>query len=127
MTLDLQALLKATLEAGASDLHLATGQPPLIRLRGRMVRSQAGPLEPDQARDLVYSVMSEEQVRTFEAGNDVDFAFELPGLARFRANVFRQRFGVSAVYRVIITKIRTLEELGTPPILREMAMKERGL
>jgi len=127
MTLDLQALLKATLEAGGSDLHLSTGQPPLIRLRGRMVRSQAPPLEPEQAKDLIYSVMSEEHRRAFESGAELDFAFELPGLARFRANVFRQRYGMSAVYRVIIAKIRTLDDLGTPPILRELAMRERGL
>ena len=61
MTLDLQSLLKATLDAGGSDLHLSTGQPPLIRLRGRMLRSQAEPLVEEQARDLVYSVMSDDQ------------------------------------------------------------------
>ena len=127
MTLTLESLLQATLEAGGSDLHLSTGQPPLIRLRGRMVRSQADPLVEDVARDLVYSAMSEDQRRAFERGAEVDFAFELPGLARFRANVFRQRRGISAVYRVIVAKIRTLEELGTPPILRELAMRDRGL
>ncbi len=127
MTLTLESLLQATLEAGGSDLHLSTGQPPLIRLRGRMVRSQADPLVEDVARDLVYSAMSEDQRRAFERGAEVDFAFELPGLARFRANVFRQRRGISAVYRVIVAKIRTLDELGTPPILRELAMRDRGL
>ncbi len=127
MTLNLESLLQATLEAGGSDLHLSTGQPPLIRLRGRMVRSQAEPLVEDVARDLVYSAMSEDQRRAFERGAEVDFAFELPGIARFRANVFRQRRGISAVYRVIVAKIRTLEELGTPPILRELAMRDRGL
>ncbi|HEU4725301.1 MAG TPA: ATPase, T2SS/T4P/T4SS family, partial [Candidatus Eisenbacteria bacterium] len=127
MTLDLPALLKATLEAGGSDLHLATGQPPLVRLRGKMVRSQAPPLADAQARDLIFSVMTDDHRRAFDAGSEIDFAFELPGLARFRANVFRQRHGISAVYRVIITKIRTLDELGTPPILRELAMKDRGL
>jgi twitching motility protein PilT len=127
MSLDLQALLKATLDAGGSDLHLATGQPPLIRLRGKMVRSQAAPLDTESARNLVFSAMSEGHRKAFESGAEVDFAFELPGLARFRANVFRQRHGISAVYRVIVTKIRTLEELGAPPILRELCMRERGL
>ncbi|HSQ60266.1 MAG TPA: type IV pilus twitching motility protein PilT [Acidobacteriota bacterium] len=127
MSLDLHSLLKATMDAGASDLHLATGQPPLIRHRGNMVRSQATPLDGDQARDLIYSVMSDEHRRAFERGLEVDFAFEIPGVARFRANVFRQRHGISAVYRVIVTKIRTLEELHAPPILRDLAMKERGL
>ena len=127
MSLDLQSLLKATLDAGASDLHLSTGQPPMIRLRGRMVKSQAPALDADNARDIIYSVMSEEHRRQFEDTNELDFAFELPGMARFRANVFRQRHGISAVYRVIITKIRTLDELGTPPVLRELALKERGL
>ena len=127
MSLDLQSLLKATLDAGGSDLHLATGQPPLIRLRGKMVRSQAAPLDLESAKSLIFSAMSEGHRKAFESGAEVDFAFELPGLARFRANVFRQRHGISAVYRVIVTKIRTLEELGTPPILRELCMKERGL
>ena len=127
MTLNLESLLKATVDAGGSDLHLSTGEPPLIRLRGKMLRSQAEPLVEDQARELVYSVMSDDQRRAFEQGAEIDFAFEIPGLARFRANVFRQRRGVSAVYRVIVAKIRTLDELGTPPILRELAMRERGL
>ena len=123
MTLNLESLLKATVDAGGSDLHLSTGEPPLIRLRGKMLRSQAEPLVEDQARELVYSVMSDDQRRAFEQGAEIDFAFEIPGLARFRANVFRQRRGVSAVYRVIVAKIRTLDELGTPPILRELAMR----
>ena len=127
MTLDLTTLLKATLDAGGSDLHLSTGQPPLVRLRGKMVRSQSAPLQPEQSRDLVYSVMTEEQRRNFEAGAEVDFAFEVPGLARFRANIFRQRYGISAVYRVIVSRIPTLDELNAPPILRELAMRERGL
>jgi len=127
MTLDLTTLLKATLDAGGSDLHLSTGQPPLVRLRGRMVRSQSAPLQEEQSRDLVYSVMTEEQRRSFEAGAEVDFAFEVPGLARFRANIFRQRHGISAVYRVIVSRIPTLDELDAPQILRELAMRERGL
>jgi len=127
MTLELPTLLKATLDAGASDLHLSTGQPPLIRLRGKMVRSQAAALNEDEARAIIYSVMSEDLRKAHERGAEVDFAFELPGISRFRANVFRQRLGVSAVYRVIASTVPSLEQLGTPPVLRELAMKERGL
>jgi len=127
MTLDLHSLLKATLDAGGSDLHLSTGQPPLIRLRGHMVRSQAPALDAESAREIIYSAMSEEHRQAFEANSELDFAFELPGLARFRANVFRQRRGISAVYRVIIAKIRTLDDLGAPQVLRDLAMRERGL
>ena len=98
MTLDLTTLLKATLDAGGSDLHLSTGQPPMVRLRGQMVRSQSAPLQEAQSRDLVYSVMTEEQRRSFEAGAEVDFAFQVPGLARFRANIFRQRHEIGRAH-----------------------------
>jgi twitching motility protein PilT len=127
MTLDLLSLLKATLDAGASDLHLSTGQPPLIRLRGKMIRSQAAALDDEQARAIVFAVMTEDQRRAYERGAEVDFAFEQEGIGRFRANIFRQRRGISAVYRVIASKVPTLEQLGSPPVLRSLAMKERGL
>ena len=127
MPLDIQTLLKATVEAGASDLHISAGMPPLIRLRGEMVRSQAPAQSNDEARAMLYTLMSEAQRREFEARHDIDFAFEVPGLSRFRANIFEQRRGIGGVFRVIATKIRTLEELNTPAVLKDLAMRERGL
>jgi len=127
MPLDIQTLLKATVDAGASDLHVSAGMPPMIRLRGEMVRSQAPAQSNDEARTMLYTLMSEGQRKEFEKSHDIDFAFEVPGLSRFRANIFEQRRGIGGVFRVIATKIRTLEELNTPAVLKDLVMRERGL
>ena len=127
MPLDIQTLLKATVDAGASDLHISAGMPPMIRLRGEMVRSQAPAQPNDEARAMLYTLMSEGQRKEFEKSHDIDFAFEVPGLSRFRANIFEQRRGIGGVFRVIATKIRTLEELNTPAVLKDLVMRERGL
>jgi twitching motility protein PilT len=124
---DVKTLLQATVESGASDLHVSAGMPPMIRVRGNMVRSQAPPLSDQDARAMLATLMNEAQKKEFQQRREIDFAFELPGLCRFRANIFEQRRGIGGVFRVITTKIRTLDELGTPRILRDLAMKERGL
>jgi twitching motility protein PilT len=120
-------LLTSTREAGASDLHLSAGMPPMIRQRGEMVRANLPPLSVEDARSMIYEIMTPEQRAVFETHHEIDFGFEIPNVARFRANVFTQRRGPGAVFRVIATKIRTLDDLGTPPVLRELATKERGL
>jgi twitching motility protein PilT len=127
MPIDVQTLLKATVEAGASDLHVSAGMPPLIRVRGDMVRSPAPALTDADARTMLHTLMSDEQRKEFKERRDIDFAFELPGLCRFRANIFEQRRGIGGVFRVIATKIKTLEELGTPRVLKDLAMKDHGL
>ena len=127
MPLDAKTLLQATVESGASDLHISAAMPPMIRQRGDMVRSQAPPLSDAEARALLYELMTETQRKEFEARREIDFAFEVPGLSRFRANIFEQRRGIGGVFRVIATKIRTLDDLGAPKILRELSMKDRGL
>jgi len=127
MPIDAKTLLQATVEAGASDLHVSAAMPPMIRLRGEMVRSQAPALPDAEARTLLYALMTEPQRKEFQERREIDFAFELPGLSRFRANIFEQRRGIGGVFRVIATKIRTLDELGTPKILRDLSMKDRGL
>ena len=124
---DVKTLLQATVESGASDLHVSAGMPPMIRVRGDMVRSQAPPLPDAEARAMLSTLMNDAQKKEFQERREIDFAFELPGLCRFRANIFEQRRGIGGVFRVIATKIRTLDELGTPRILRDLAMKERGL
>ncbi len=127
MAMDIKTLLKATVEAGASDLHVSAGMPPLIRVRGEMVRSPAPALSDADARIMLQTLMSDEQRKEFLTKRDIDFAFELPGLCRFRANIFEQRRGIGGVFRVIATKIKTLEELGTPRVLKDLSMKEHGL
>jgi twitching motility protein PilT len=124
---DVRTLLQATVEAGASDLHVSAGMPPMIRVRGDMVRSQAPALADPDARAMLATLMNEGQRKEFEERREIDFAFELPGLCRFRANIFEQRRGIGGVFRVIATKIRTLDDLGTPRILRDLSMRERGL
>jgi len=121
------ALLTSTREAGASDLHISAGMPPIIRQRGEIVRANLPPMTAEEARSALNEIMTPEQRSTFETHHEIDFGFEIPDVARFRANIFMQRRGPGAVFRVIPTKIRTLEELGCPPILRELATKERGL
>jgi len=127
MSQSIAALLTNTRDAGASDLHISSGMPPIIRQRGEIVRANLLALNPEETRALLYEIMSADQRAYFEAHNEIDFGFEIPGVARFRANVFMQRRGPGAVFRVIPAKIRTLEELGCPPVLRDLAMKERGL
>jgi twitching motility protein PilT len=127
MPVDVRTLLQATVESGASDLHISAGMPPLIRLRGEMVRSQAPPLTDSEARALLHVLMSDAQRKEFETRREIDFAFEIEGLSRFRANIFEQRRGIGGVFRVIATKIRTLDDLGSPKILRDLATRERGL
>ena len=127
MPQSITALLTSTRDAGASDLHISAGMPPIVRKRGEIVRANLPALGADETRAMLYEIMSADQRAYFESHNEIDFGFEIPEVARFRANVFTQRRGPGAVFRVIPTTIRTLEELGCPPVLREMAMKERGL
>ena len=127
MALQIQPLLQAIVNAGASDLHVSTGMPPIARLRGEMVPLQSPPLDPEQTRQALYELLTDAQRVAFAERQDLDFALEIPGLARFRANYFEQRRGVAAVFRVISSKIPTLDELGTPRVLKDLALRERGL
>ncbi|HMI31766.1 MAG TPA: type IV pilus twitching motility protein PilT, partial [Candidatus Limnocylindrales bacterium] len=127
MPQSIAALLTSTRDAGASDLHLSAGSPPIVRQRGEIIRANLPPMSAEEVRALVYEIMNADQRAYFEANFEIDFGFEIPDVSRFRANVFMQRRGPGAVFRVIPTKIRTLEELGCPPVMRELAMKERGL
>jgi twitching motility protein PilT len=127
MPADLRALLKAIVEAKASDLHLSVGAPPIARMRGDMVAFQAPPLDSRETRDALYELIDEAQRIHFEEHHELDFAFEIPGVSRFRANFFEQRRGPAAVFRVIATTVPTLESLNPPAVLRELACKERGL
>jgi len=127
MAVQIQPLLQAIVNAGASDLHVSTGMPPIARLRGEMVPLQAPPLDPEQTRQALHELLTDAQRAQFAEQRDLDFALEIPGLARFRANFFEQRRGMAAVFRVISSKIPTLEQLGTPRVLKDLALRERGL
>ena len=127
MAFDLTALLGFAHDEGASDLHISAGLPPMLRIRGEMVRLEMPPLSRDDAHVAIYDIMQDDQKRIFEETRDLDFAFEIPGLSRFRANVLMQNRGEAAVFRLVPTKIRTLEELGMPQVLKTLSEKERGL
>ena len=127
MPFDLTALLGFAHDQGASDLHISAGLPPMLRIRGEMVRLEMQPLSRDEAHASIYDIMQDDQKRIFEETRDIDFAFEIPGLSRFRANVLMQNRGEAAVFRLVPTTIRSLDELGMPPVLKTLSEKERGL
>jgi len=125
--MDITQLLEFSVQQGASDLHLSSGQPPIIRIDGDIQRIDSPALDAEQLQTIVYDVMSDEQRRGFESTLEADFSFELPKIARFRANVFMQNRGISAVFRTIPSKIITLEELDAPSIFKEISEYPRGL
>ena len=122
----IDTLLQLALEQGASDLHLRAGVPPLIRVHGRL-QPLPGHTSTDSLGTLLLEILTESQQQRFEERNDLDFGYEIPGVARFRANFLRQRNGLGAVFRVIPTRISTLEELGLPKAVFQLARLEQGL
>jgi twitching motility protein PilT len=111
----------------ASDVHLSPGFPPAIRLRGRLVQlEEYGRLSPQQTRDVVYSLLNDDQRKRFESQKQLDLAYAVPGVSRFRVNCFFQRGSISAAFRRIPHEIPKLEELGLPPVLQEFTRKPRG-
>src|SRR6478672_6575915 len=121
-------LLTKMAELEASDLHLTAGSEPVVRVRGRLERLEGTEkLNPDMVRDLVYRILSTEQQKNLETKRSVDFAYSLPSVARFRVNVFFQRATLGAAFRMIPTQIKSLEELGLPMHLEELAAQPRGL
>src|SRR5713226_3054750 len=125
--MDITHLLAFAVEQGASDCHLSSGEPPMLRIHGDLKKLDIPQLTREEVHNLVYDIMSDAQRKTFEQTHECDFSFELSSVARFRVNVFLQRKGEGAVFRMIPTKILTLEELGMPPILKQICSREKGL
>lgn len=125
--MDISNLLEIALEAGASDLHLSSGLPPILRINGDIQTTTLPPLEPSQLRRLVYEIMSDRQVGLFEKTGEIDVAWEIPRRARFRVNIFQQHRGITAVFRTVPVTIPTLAELGLGGIYQKMTGKPRGL
>ena len=123
----IDAFFKLMNEQGASDLHLMAGQPPALRIRGDIERVKYKTLDNDDLRGMLYEITPEHKIKVFEESGDVDFAYEVPGLARYRANFFMQRRGVGAVFREIPSNIMTCEQLGLPPVVPKLATLPRGL
>jgi len=99
--MDITQLLEFSVQQGASDLHLSTGQPPILRIDGDVQRIDAANLDSEKLQTMIYDIMNDEQRRGFEAELESDFSFELPGIARFRANVFMHNRGIGGVFRTI--------------------------
>jgi twitching motility protein PilT len=126
-TVTVKKLLAFSLQRGASDLHLSAGLSPLIRLHGEMTRLDVPVLSGDELSTMLEEIMTPDQRDTFAQKLDLDFAMEVPGVGRYRANVFMQTRGPAAVFRTIPTQVPTLAEMKMPPILADLCLRERGL
>jgi len=123
----IDAFFKLMNEQSASDLHLVSGQPPALRIRGDMERIKYKVLENDSLKAMLYEIAPEHKIKQFEETGDIDFGYEIPGIARYRSNFFMQRNGVGAVFRQIPEKIMTAEQLGLPGVISKLASLPRGL
>jgi twitching motility protein PilT len=125
--MEITELLKFTMENKASDLHLSASNQPIVRIDGDLQRIKTDLLTSDIIRAMLFSVMTEEQRAVYERDLELDFAISFGENARFRVNAFMNRLGSAAVFRVIPTKIPTMEQLDLPPIMRRLAELEKGL
>ncbi|MEK6641310.1 MAG: type IV pilus twitching motility protein PilT [Nitrospirota bacterium] len=121
-------LFRMMAEQGASDLHLISGQPPALRIDGELERiAGQAVLTQDTLQPLLHEILPESKMEQFESTGDVDFGYEIAGLARFRSNLFNHKYGIGAVFRKIPSTVLTAEDLGLPPILTRAAMLKKGL
>jgi twitching motility protein PilT len=127
LRVNLHQLLKAMIEKGASDMHITTNSPPLLRVDGNVVPLKLPPLGPVETKQLCFSILTEEQKAQFEKTNELDLSFGVKGLSRFRANIYSQRGAVAGAFRTIPFKILSFEELGLPDIVGQLANRPNGL
>ncbi|MBI5167181.1 MAG: type IV pilus twitching motility protein PilT [candidate division NC10 bacterium] len=126
--MELQSLLKIAVERKASDLHLKVGVPPVLRIDDKLIPLMEQPrLTQEDAVAMAFSMMNGRQKETFKEHNEIDLAYSVPGLGRFRANIFQQRGTVGVILRVIPMRIQTIQELNLPPVLEKLAIEPRGL
>ncbi|BAW79447.1 twitching motility protein PilT [Candidatus Nitrosoglobus terrae] len=125
--MDITALLAFSVKNSASDLHLSAGLPPMLRVDGEIHRIDLPALDHKEIHSTIYSIMNDKQRKSFEEFLETDFSFEIPGLARFRTNVFTQNRGLAAVFRTIPSKVLTLEELNAPSGFKDIANNSRGI
>ena len=125
--MDIAELLAFTVKNNASDLHLSSGLPPMIRVDGDIRRLTLPALDTAQLQELIYSTMSDKHRRDFEANLEVDYSYSVQGLARFRVNCFHHDRGVGGAFRTIPDSVWTLEDIGSPPIFRDIIDAPRGL
>ncbi len=123
----IDAFFKLMHEQGASDLHMVSGQQPILRIRGDMERIKYKALDNDSLKPLLYEIITEEKIKEFEETGDVDFGYEIPGLARYRGNLFMQKYGIGGVFREIPSEILTCEQLGLPQIISKLSGLPKGM
>lgn len=126
--LEIEQMLREAAKKGSSDLHITVGVPPMARINGSLMPLGEYPMVmPDKAKELVYSILNEEREATLKQEGDVDFSFAIKGLGRFRVNAYHQRGSCCMAIRLLINNIPTLDELGLPAVLKDLALKPRGL
>ncbi|MDW8322293.1 MAG: type IV pilus twitching motility protein PilT, partial [Armatimonadota bacterium] len=120
-------LLRMVVQRDASDLHLRAGEPPILRIHGDLKRTDLPRLTAEDVKNLLYAILNEERKQRFERDKELDLSYEVPGLARFRVNMYWQQRCVGAALRLIPFRIRTIDELMMPPAVKELSMRPRGL
>jgi twitching motility protein PilT len=125
--MDITELLAFSAKQGASDLHLSAGLPPMIRVDGDVRRINLPPMEHKEVHGLIYDIMNDKQRKDYEEFLETDFSFEVPGVARFRVNVFNQNRGSGAVFRTIPSKVLTMDDLGMGQVFKDISSVPRGL
>src|SRR5258708_8912244 len=128
----IDAFFNLMFEQKASDLHLSSGNPPILRINGELQRVDYPPLESDNLKAMLYEIAPEFKIKVYEETGDVDFGYEIPGVSRFRANFFNQKHGIGAVFRQIPSKVLSFEdfekmEAPLPAVLKKFSMLHKGL
>lgn len=120
-------LLREVVRRRASDLHIASGAPPALRIDGQLAPIRIPSFTPQDCQRIIYDILTDEQIQRYETNFELDFSYSVPGVSRFRVNAFRDKGSAAAAFRVISSKIPTCQELGLPPLLEELTRKPRGL
>lgn len=123
----IDAFFKLMNDEGASDLHMVADQQPVLRIRGDMERVKFKKMSNDELKGMLYEICPEDKIKVFEETGDIDFGYEIPGLARYRCNFFQQKYGIGAVFREIPSEILTCEQLGLPKVISRLAHLPKGL
>ncbi|MDD4897055.1 MAG: ATPase, T2SS/T4P/T4SS family, partial [Atribacterota bacterium] len=127
MDFKIQDILILAKEQGASDVHLNIGIPPVFRLNGKLRKSSFPVLSVEDVHELIYTLLKDNQKKSFEKDKQFDFAYEMPDVSRFRINIFRHRLGEAAAIRLIPTEIMSIEQLGLPEVIGSLAEQSRGI
>ena len=125
--MDLNKLLSYSVDSGASDLHLSVGSIPMVRINGTMQPLNMSPLKQEDIESILPQILDEDQLTYFEKNKEIDFSASLEGKGRFRVNFFNQIKGMAGVFRTIPEVVKDFDDLGIPPVLRSLALLDRGL